>query len=147
MKPGKDPPVKLRKVSWKRHEYLHPPRRCRGSLLWLVFDIPYFDACGIFPPFHIANQIFQSGGGDGGMSPGASWTPFSLSNEEYALLADAVMNAPRSEIAPHARYAMLPKGIDHSFDHIQDRMEWFRAVCEKHRTSWHDKLNKFRSTE
>ena len=142
MRARKNPKVNLRELTWKRHEYRHHPRRHKGSLLWLVFDIPYFDACGIFPPLHIANQVFLSGGSVGGMGPGASWKPFSISQEEYALLVDAVMNTPRSKIAPHARYAMLPREIDNSFDYIKDRMEWFAAVCEKHRAPWHEKLRK-----
>jgi hypothetical protein len=139
--------MKLPEVTWKRHEYLHLPQRRKANLLWLAFDIPYFDACGIFPPFHIANQIFLSGGGDGGMSPGASWKPFSISEEEYTALVDAVMSAMPSAIARHARYAWIPKAIDHSFDQIQDRWKWFTAVCEKHRDSFHQKLKKLGQIE
>jgi hypothetical protein len=134
--------MKHREITYTRHEFHDDPEECKSNLLSLVFDIPYFDACGIFPPFHIANQIFLSGGSDGGMSPGASWEPFSISEEEYAALVDAAINTPKSEIKPHARYAMLPKAVDHSFDHIQDHMAWVAAVCEKHRASWHEKLRK-----
>jgi len=71
-------------------------------------DIPYFDACGVFPPFHIVNQTFASGGGDGGMSPGATWKPLSITEDEHTVLADAGVNTPKAEIKPHSRYAMLP---------------------------------------
>jgi hypothetical protein len=30
----------------------------KGTLLMLVYDIPYFPACGVFPPLHILNQVF-----------------------------------------------------------------------------------------
>jgi hypothetical protein len=132
--------MKLPEVTWSRHECFYEPEFCRGSLLWLVFDIPYFDACGIFPPFHIANQIFLSGGSPGGMGPGATWESFSISEEQYDALAYAVINTPKSEIKPHARYASLPLTTDHSFDHIQNRLEWLSAVCEMHRRAWHEKL-------
>ncbi len=74
------------------------------------------------------------------MSPGASWKPFSITEDEYTVLADAIVNTPKAELKPHSRYAMWPLTIDHSFDDIQDRMEWVAAVCAKHRDSWHARL-------
>lgn len=139
--------MKFREITYMRLELHHDPEERKGNLLWLVFDIPYFDACGIFPPFHIVNQIFLSGCCGGGMSPGTSCEPFSISEEEHAALVDAVFSTPRSEIAPHARYAWFPRQIDHSFDHIQDYVEWLTAVCEKHRDSFHQKLLELRKTE
>src|SRR5258708_27504415 len=127
--------VKLRELTYKRHGFRCRPQTRKGNLLWLVFDIPYLDACGVFPPFHILNQIFLSGGGDGGMSPGASWKPFSITEDEYTVLADAIVNTPKAELKPHSLYATWPLTNDHSFGDIQDRMEWVRAVCAKHRDS------------
>jgi hypothetical protein len=72
------------------------------SLLALVYDIPYFPACGIFPPLHIINQFFSSGGGDSGMSPGASWKSFTLIQKEYGDLVAAVRETPISEIESFA---------------------------------------------
>jgi hypothetical protein len=132
----------LRAVKYRRHEFRHKPTACEGSLLTFVYDVPYFDACGVFPPFHIINQILSSGGGDGGMSPGASWKPFTISTDEYEELAEAVRHTPVSEIRPHARYAWLQMKFDVEFDHLTDRIEWMRAVCEKHRDAWHAELEK-----
>src|SRR5690349_5190456 len=82
----------LKNIPYKRHAYLGRSRSevRKGALLTLLYDIPYFGACGIFPPLHILNQILLSGGGDGGMSPSASWKPFSISEAEYATLVDSV---------------------------------------------------------
>jgi hypothetical protein len=107
-----------------------------------IYDIPYFPACGIFPPLHIINQVFSSGGGDGGMSPGASWEPFTISEEEYTVLKKTVANTSISEIEPYARYAHVQMKFDAEFDSIGDRFEWMRAVCEKHRENWHAELRK-----
>jgi hypothetical protein len=104
----------------------------------LVYDIPYFPACGVFPPLHILNQVFSHGGGDGGMSPGASWKPFTVTQEEYGTLVQAVKDTPLSEIKPYARYAWLPMKFDSSFDHIADWVEWMAAICAKHRDGWHE---------
>ncbi len=78
------------------------------------------------------------------MSPGATWEPFTISREEYDELLAAVTNTPLSEIQPHARYADLPLKIDHEFDQIQDRQEWSKAVCGKHRDNWKRELEKVR---
>jgi hypothetical protein len=74
------------------------------------------------------------------MSPGASWEPFTLSDEEYAALVHAVKSTPASVIQPHPRYAWCQLTFDHSFDHIGDRFEWMRAVCNKHRDAWRTAL-------
>jgi hypothetical protein len=107
-----------------------------------VYDIPYFPPCGIFPPLHILNQVFSEGGGDGGMSPGASWKPFKISAEEYSSLIGELRSTPLTEIKPHARYVWIPVKFDPSFDHIQEWIEWMKAVCRKHRDSWHEELEK-----
>ena len=92
--------MNLQKITYKRHEYLGRSKSevRKGSLLVLFYDIPYFGACGIFPPLHILNQTLSSGGGDGGMSPGASWKPFTVSEEDYARLVEEVRSTPVSEI-------------------------------------------------
>lgn len=132
----------LKIIKYKRLEYLSEPQSIERSLLIFVYDVPYFDACGIFPPFHIINQIFLSGGGDGGMSPGASWEPFSISENEYAELINAVRTTPIEEIKPHARYAWVSFQFDPEFDQITDRHMWMKEVCEKHRDEHHSQLRK-----
>jgi hypothetical protein len=131
----------MRSVMYKRYEYtsarvgdentVHT-----GSLLTFVHDIPYFDACGVFPPLHVANQIFSRGQAGGGMSPGTEWKPFTISEHEYEMLVQAVKLTPISEIKPHARYAFLPLKFDHTFDDISDWRDWLVAVCKKHRNEW-----------
>jgi hypothetical protein len=132
----------LRNVQYVRHEFHGDPEPYAGLLLTFVYDIPYFNACGVFPPYHIVNQIFSNGGDTGGMSPGATWAPFTITREEYDELIAAVADTPVCEIQPHARYAELPMKIDHDFDHIQDRFKWMKAVCARHRDHWHDELRR-----
>jgi hypothetical protein len=98
-----------------------------------VYDIPYFGPCGIFPPFHIINQYFASGGSQGGMSPGATWEPFEISELEYLDLVATIMELDPALLGDSARYTEVKFRIDHSFDVIQDRIEWLQGVCEKHR--------------
>jgi len=99
----------LRQIQYERYEYLHESNSVHaGNLLTFVYDIPHFSACGVFPPHHIANQIFSRGEAGGGMSPGTKWEPFTIPEVEYAVLAEAVKQTAVSEIKPHARYAFFP---------------------------------------
>ena len=136
--------AKLREVRYERYEYQRPEKHSQhtGTLLIFVYDIPHFAACGVFPPLHIANQILIRGKAGGGMSSGTLWEPFAISEEEYRLLAEAVQSTPISQIKPHARYAFVPMKFDHSFDHMEEWQDWFRAVCQKHRNAWHEELER-----
>jgi hypothetical protein len=132
--------AQLRRVRYVRHEF--PGRRSNreDSLLALVYDIPYFGACGVFPPFHLLNQLLLEGGSQGGMSPGATWQPFSLSEREYRDLVEAVRTVAPEALRRRARYAHLPYKFDPSLDHHQDYFEWMGVVCAKHREAWHAEL-------
>ena len=76
------------------------------------------------------------------MSPGATWKPFTISQQEYEALTAALMSTSLSEIQPHARYAHVAMKLDPVFDHIRDRFAWMKAVCIKHRDAWHEELRK-----
>ena len=110
--------MELRTVKYKRHEFRSKPVVREQNLLTFVYDIPYFGACGVFPPAHIINQIFKDGGGDGGMSPGTSWTPFTMDEEEYALPVSEVRATPVSVLEQKARFAYLQFTFDKTFDYI-----------------------------
>lgn len=136
-----------RTVKYLRHEFHGDPEPCENTLLTFIYDIPYFSACGLFPPYHIVNQVFSSGGSTGGMGPGATWEPFTISAEEYDRLVTALKDTRIAEIRPYARYAHLQMKIDHELDHMQDRIEWMRAACAKHRDRWHDELKNTKMDE
>lgn len=136
----------LRQVKYTRHEVRGEPEAREGSLLIFVYDVPYLPACGVLPPLQILNQVLETGGSQGGMSPGATWEPFRLSAAEYGVLIEALRSTPISEIKPFARYAALPMKRDPSFDDIQDRLQWVRVVCGKHRDAWQADLKKAEET-
>jgi len=129
--------ARLRRVCYVRHEFPGRTWEREDSLLVLVYDIPYFGACGIFPPLHLLNEMLLSGGSQGGMSPGATWEPFSLSEQEYRDLVTAVRTVVPKHLRPRARYADRPYRFDSSFDHHQDYFDWLREVCAKHRPGAH----------
>jgi hypothetical protein len=134
--------AKLRRVRYVRHEFPGRKSTREDSLLVLVYDIPYFGACGVFPPLHVLNQFLLRGGSQGGMSPGATWQPFSLSEQEFRDLVEAVRTVPPKALRSRARYANLPYKFDASFDHHQDYSEWLGEVCAKHRDDWHAELKR-----
>ena len=120
-------------IDYIRYEFQQPPEEANGELLILVYDIPYFGACGVFPPLHVANQIFSSGGGDGGMSPGASWRPFTIDQQQYDILLNQVLETPINKLKDKSRFSSVKLTRDDSLDHIQDRFDWLEAVCIKYR--------------
>src|SRR5690349_3761049 len=109
----------LRRVRYFRHHGMSDGDRAdqmENSLLAFIYDIPYFGACGVFPPFHLLNLQLRRGGSQGGMSPGATWEPFELSPEEYRDLVEAVRTVPVESLRDRARYAHLGFTFDPAFD-------------------------------
>lgn len=56
--------------------------------------------------------------------------------DEYTDLVDAVKHTPVSEIKSRARYAGQPLKFDNELSHIQNRVAWMKAACDKHRDRW-----------
>lgn len=71
------------------------------------------------------------------MSPGAIWTPFEITKEEYAELVNAVTTTPPDELSKNARYCKIQFEFDAEFDDIGDWLAWLNAVCQKHRENYH----------
>lgn len=130
----------MKVIDYERHEPHGESERRRAELPIFVYDIPYFGACGIFPPFHIINEIFQSGGAQGGMGPGATWQPFKLNSLEYEQLVKTVNALDPKSLGDKARYTWVKFEFDSDFDHIRRWEPWLFAVCEKHRESYHRRL-------
>ena len=127
-------------IEYERHEFRGVPESRKAELSTFVYDIPYFGACGIFPPLHIINQYFKEEGSTGGMSPGATWAPFTIDEEEYARLVKEIENLDPGTLGDTARYTQVKFEFDHNFDHIDKLESWLFKVCDKHRDSYHKKL-------
>ncbi|HEX5242754.1 MAG TPA: hypothetical protein VFW23_05775, partial [Tepidisphaeraceae bacterium] len=101
---------RLRRVRYFRHEGMGRGERAssiENSLLTFVYDVPHIGACGVFPPFHLLNQLLLGGGGEAGMSPGTTWKPFSISAQEYQDLAEAVRTIHPEKLRKRARFAHI----------------------------------------
>jgi len=126
-----------RSVRYMRHELWFDPEPREAPLWAFLYDIPYLAACGVFPPRHLLNARLRAGGGDGGMSPGASWESFEVSEAEYDEILPRVLSPDRGALAGYARYADQQWQLDPAFDHYVDWFEWLSAVCAKHREAYH----------
>lgn len=123
----------MRIIKYRRHEPHGDPEDREAPLSTFVYDVPYISGCGIFPPLHILNQILENGGGDAGMSPSASWEPFSLAEDEYDELLRIIDKLDPQCLCESARYKDVKFKLDHDLDHIQDRFAWLKAACDKYR--------------
>jgi len=132
-----------RRVSYLRHEFHFPDPEPRDAPLSVfLFDVPYLGACGVFPPLHLLNWLLRRGGGDGGMSPGASWEPFEISPAEYEAVVAQVLSPDRRVLESEARYFWQEFVLDHEFDQDADWFTWTKRVCAKHRAAWHERLRR-----
>ncbi|MFO0956996.1 MAG: hypothetical protein U0800_05950 [Isosphaeraceae bacterium] len=133
--------ARLRRVSYVRHEFHGPSRKRDASLLVFVYDAS-FDACGVFPPLHLLNELLLKGGSTGGMSPGTTWEPFSLSESEYEDLQIALRTVPPKSLRREARWPGVGFKFDPSFDHHRDYFAWMADVCDKYRDAHHEELRR-----
>lgn len=129
-----------RTVRYMRHEFRFDPETCEAPLWAFLYDIPHLAACGIFPPRHLLNVKLKTGGGDSGMSPGASWEPFELSESEYAETVAKVLNPDRVVLKRYARFIDQHWTLDPTLDHYTDWLAWFSTACAKHRSAYHARL-------
>ena len=126
----------MRTIYYKRHEFHAMPEDAKAPLWAFLFDIPYLAICGIFPPYQILNEELASGGNDGGMSPGATWPSFVISEAEYEALLPIVLNPNREELKKFARYYTEQWLLDSELNDIETRSDWIKAVGQKHREAY-----------
>jgi hypothetical protein len=122
----------MKNVDYLQYEFHGEPEPVSAPFQIFVYDVPYLSVCNVFPPLHILNQILESGGSEGGMSPGATWKPFRISLKDYEEVLPLVLKPNRSELKMHARYPEQQLFIDPEFDHFDDHLEWLIAVSSKH---------------
>ena len=121
-------------ISYVRLEFHEPEEPRQASLPVFLMDVPYLLVRGVVPPLHVLNEILQSGGRDGGMGPGARWTPFSLTNAEYAALVADFQRAWRDAMdTDDARFVPEALRIDPALADAPNFETWMMAVCSKYK--------------
>ncbi len=133
-------------IIYTRHEPFYEPEEIVGDMFQFVYDIPYFGACGVFPPLHIFNQRMADGGGDVGMGPGASWDPFQLDQHNYSELVKKIKEIDPKMLKGKSRYYHFKFIEAPEFDFIQNQWEWLSQVCSKYRDKYHKENCKINGT-
>ena len=125
--------VDVNAINWMREELHADDEPMQAPLALFLMDVPYLFIRGVLPPLPVLNEILESGRLGGGMSPGARWTPFSLTESEYA---DLVTELPRAwRAARESGDARFPPGelrIDPALASARNHEEWIAAVCAKY---------------
>ena len=135
-------PSPMRTVTYVRHEYHGEPEIHTAELAVFVYDIPYVGACGIFPPYPLINGLFESGGAEGGMGPGATWKPFSITKAEYGELVKAIEALDPTGLGGKVRFGQVRFEFDEELS-AETRWEtWVQLVCDRHRVAWQKKIAK-----
>ncbi|MDD3483092.1 hypothetical protein [Azovibrio restrictus] len=130
----------MRIIAYQRHEHTFPEPENRNAPLYVfVYDVPYLGVSGVFPPLHLLNELFMTGGSQGGMSPGATWEPFAISQDEFSELVSVLTHLEPKTLGTDARFTLVKFVFDPEFDHIRDRSAWASLVSTKHRESFFSK--------
>jgi len=133
-------PSPMRTITYLSHEFHGVPEALNAELPAFVYDIPYFGACGIFPPFHIINGIFESGGAEGGMGPGATWKPFRIIEAEYEELVKAIEALDPKSLMKKVRFGQVKFAFDVELKTETEWETWMQKACDRHREAWHRKM-------
>ncbi len=133
----------MRTIKYQRHEFHEEkPEDREAPLFLIVYDVPYFGACGICPSFHITNQFFASGGSRGHESRRYLGTfHYYRSRVLRACLGNE--NLAPETLGDAARYKWCKFEFDCSFDNLSDLIAWVQAVCNKHRETYREKIAMF----
>jgi hypothetical protein len=122
----------MRTIEYTRHEFHAGPERRKAELPFFALDVPYLFFEGIIPPLSVLNEVLRTGGGDGGMSPGASWKPFVLQETEYGQLVQALQSLNLQEAKKKARFVPDSLRTDVSLHRSKHLSSWLRAVKAKY---------------
>lgn len=112
----------------------------QGQLVAFVYDAPSFSVCGISAPLGVFNSLLREGAVGGGMSPGATWDPFSIEEAEYQELLVSIQETDPRSLEGRARFISIKIEVDCAFDDLDDFYEWAHKVGEKHRSAFHEKV-------
>jgi hypothetical protein len=95
-------------------------------LIDFVLDIVYlFGEDGIIPPLHVLNEVLEEGGNNGGMSPGTTWRPFRINEEEYVELVRALLNLDVEATKKRHPYIYFGKAVvDEELASAQNYVDW-----------------------
>ena len=119
-------------IEYLRTEPNPEDERWSAPLIGFIHDVPYLGVCGVLPSLQILNDTLLSGGGDGGMGPGAKWAPFSISEKQYEQLCEEIENTEEKELEKYSRYWVPKLIVARELSHIKDAVEWEAAARQSY---------------
>lgn len=125
----------MRHVNYKRHEPFRKFPEHRNELLaYFLLDVPYLLYFGVIPSREAINQVLATGGGGGGMSPGASWLPFEISDEEYWEVVEFWGQMEIQEKRDDDRFRYDPRAFFQDWDVMRetDHLAYLRRSRDKY---------------
>jgi len=119
-------------LCYQQTQYRHPRKDVAADLLFFLNNLPYSFVWQVFPTLSVLNDALGSGGSDGGMSLGAIWDLFEVTEDEYSELVASIESEP--SVAGTERYFSGKHfQFDTEFDHYRSWEEWTEAVSRKYR--------------
>jgi hypothetical protein len=122
----------MREIKYTAWEFHHDPMKRSAPLPYFLLDIPYLFITGTIPPLAIINSILSKGGGDGGMGPGTSWEPFTMTEAEYREVVEELLTVPVDQMKKYARFVPRELREDPEHHHHHDFRGFLKAAKEKH---------------
>ena len=125
----------MRSVKYKRHEFRERyPSNRNEELHRFLLDLPYLMYFGVVPSLAVINEFLKSGGGDGGMSPGASWEPFEITEDEYWEIVERWdhMDITKERADDHFRHDPKVFVQDHEITSIPRHGDYLRRSRKKY---------------
>ena len=125
----------MRTVKYERLEFHQDePEHRNAPLAEFVLDVPYLIYRSVIPPRHILNEVFNSGGGDAGMSPGAVWEPFSIDEGEYTALVGDLVELDLHDFTRSGRARYVPEKlfVDSEVTGPKTHLEWITEIAAKY---------------
>jgi hypothetical protein len=125
----------MRTVTYKTFwSYAGRGQTKRGTLADLVLDIPYLLPWGVIPPLHVLNEHLATGGTNGGMGPGTTWKPLTITPDEYTDLVAYLLGLDSEAVRPQHPYLYAKTlQVDPAFDHCTTFALWIHETAEKYR--------------
>lgn len=129
----------MKTIVYFLHHGMGSSEKKSGSLVSLLLD--YLDCFihlptqeAIIPSLEYLNNYLETGGSEGGMGPGATWSPFSISSYEYDQLVNLLLSTTRENTKnPTRQYVPIRFLLDADINNQnKDADEWFIAAKSKY---------------
>lgn len=127
----------MKKRKYKLYPGMGNFEKREGTIAEMLFNYPYSffylsTKSSLIPSFEVLNQTLLSGGVEGGMGPGSTWKPFSITEQDYIKLIDELLKYAQGK---RANYLYIPQNLiyDQELNNkYPNPEEWLRAFQLKY---------------